>query len=53
MSFEGERDHYRLSAEKHRRKGELETNVAEKNAVSIDGLPAFGGDRVGSTELGD
>ena len=41
MSYEGEREHYRLSAEKHRRKGELETNVAEKNAVSIDGLPAF------------
>ena len=47
MSYEGERDHYRLSAEKHRDKGELETNVAEKNAVSIDGLPAFGRDRVG------
>ena len=47
MSYEGERDHYRLSAEKHRRKGELETNVAEKNSVSIDGLPAFGGERVG------
>jgi len=46
MSYEGEREHYRLSAEKHRRKGELETNVAEKNAVSIDGLPAFGGERV-------
>ena len=47
MSYDGERDHYQLSAEKHRRKGELETNVAEKNSVSIDGLPAFGGERVG------
>jgi hypothetical protein len=43
MTHDGEREHYRLAAEKHRSKGELETNVAEKNSFSVDGLPAFAG----------
>jgi predicted pyridoxine 5'-phosphate oxidase superfamily flavin-nucleotide-binding protein len=45
MSYEGERDHVRLSAEKRlRTEGPeaLRNYVAEKNAESIDGLPAFG-----------
>jgi pyridoxamine 5'-phosphate oxidase-like protein len=43
MSYEGERDHSRLWAEKKLRAGgveAIEDYVAEKNAESIDGLPA-------------
>jgi predicted pyridoxine 5'-phosphate oxidase superfamily flavin-nucleotide-binding protein len=46
MSYEGEREHARLSAEKHLRAegpDALRNYVAERNAESIDGLPAFGG----------
>jgi hypothetical protein len=50
MSYEGEREHAEKSlAKKVRVGGEeaLRDYVAERNAVSIDGLPAFGlGDRV-------
>lgn len=44
MSFEGERPHMEAWAEKKLRVGgeaEIEAYVAEKNAESIDGLPAF------------
>jgi pyridoxamine 5'-phosphate oxidase-like protein len=44
MSFEGERPHMEAWAEKKMRVGgeaEIEAYVAEKNAESIDGLPAF------------
>lgn len=44
MSYEGERPHMEAWAEKKMRVGgaaELDAYVAEKNAVSIDGLPAF------------
>jgi len=52
MSYEGEREHARLWAEKKLRTGgdgAIEEYVAEKNAASIDGLPALGPDaeRVG------
>ncbi|MBS1881243.1 MAG: pyridoxamine 5'-phosphate oxidase family protein [Actinobacteria bacterium] len=52
MSYDGEREHYRLAAEKHRRKGELATNVADKNAISIDGLPAFDGLAIAAADEG-
>ncbi len=45
MSYEKERDHLELSARKKLRVGgadALETYKAERNAVSIDGLPAVG-----------
>jgi hypothetical protein len=45
MSFEGERPHMEAWAEKKMRSGgaeAIDAYVAEKNAVSIDGLPAFG-----------
>jgi hypothetical protein len=44
MSYEGERPHMEAWAEKKMRVGggaEIEAYVAKKNAVSIDGLPAF------------
>jgi len=44
MSYEGEREHSRLWAEKKLRTGgdgAIEEYVAEKNAASIDGLPAL------------
>jgi predicted pyridoxine 5'-phosphate oxidase superfamily flavin-nucleotide-binding protein len=44
MSYEGEREHSRLSAEKKLRTGgpaAIDDYVAAKNAASIDGLPAF------------
>jgi len=44
MSYEGERPHERLSAEKRLRTGgpdAIERYKAEKNAESIDGLPAI------------
>lgn len=44
MSYEGERPHMEAWAEKKVRVGgeaEIDAYVAEKNAVSIDGLPAF------------
>jgi hypothetical protein len=44
MSYEGERPHMEAWAEKKLRVGgeaEIEAYVAEKNAASIDGLPAF------------
>ncbi len=44
MSYEGERPHMEAWAEKKMRVGgpaEIDAYVAEKNAVSIDGLPAF------------
>lgn len=44
MSYEGERPHMEAWAEKKMRVGgaaEIGAYVAEKNAVSIDGLPAF------------
>jgi hypothetical protein len=44
MSYEGGREHARLSAEKKLRTkgpGAFDDYVAEKNAESIDGLPAF------------
>ncbi len=46
MSFEGEREHMEAYAQKKLRSGGAEAfpaYVAEKNAVSIDGLPAFDG----------
>jgi hypothetical protein len=49
MSYEGEREHYWLSAEKRLRTGgpeAMDEYVATKNAESIDGLPAFGAERV-------
>jgi hypothetical protein len=50
MSYEGEREHAEKSLAKKVRVGGAEAlrdYVAERNAVSIDGLPAFGlGDRV-------
>jgi Pyridoxamine 5'-phosphate oxidase len=49
MSYEGEREHARLSAEKKLRTGgpdALDRYLAEKNAESIDGLPAFDAERV-------
>ena len=45
MSYEGERPHMQAWAEKRLSKGgaaEFAAYKAEKNAVSIDGLPAFG-----------
>jgi hypothetical protein len=45
MSYEGEREHARLSAEKKLRTGgpdALDRYLVEKNSESIDGLPAFG-----------
>lgn len=48
MSYEGERAHMEAWAEKKMRSGgkdAIDAYVAEKNAVSIDGLPAFDGDR--------
>lgn len=48
MSYEGERPHMEAWAEKKMRVGggeAIEAYVAEKNTVSIDGLPAFDGDR--------
>lgn len=48
MSFEGERPHMEAWAEKKMRVGggaEIEAYVAEKNATSIDGLPAFDAER--------
>lgn len=45
MSYEGERPHMEAWAEKKMRVGgaeAIETYKAEKNAVSIDGLPALG-----------
>ncbi|MGV1048343.1 MAG: pyridoxamine 5'-phosphate oxidase family protein [Solirubrobacterales bacterium] len=48
MSFEGERPHMEAWAEKKLRSGgaeAIDAYVAEKNTVSIDGLPAF--DRAG------
>jgi Pyridoxamine 5'-phosphate oxidase len=52
MSYEGEREHARLWAEKKLRTGgdgAIDEYVAEKNAASIDGLPALDPDpeRVG------
>ncbi len=50
MSYEGEREHTRLSAEKKLRSGgasAIDEYVAERNAESIDGLPAFDAERVG------
>jgi hypothetical protein len=50
MSYEGEREHSRLWAEKKLRTGgdgAIEEYVAEKNAASIDGLPAVDPERVG------
>jgi hypothetical protein len=44
MSYEGEREHSRLWAEKKLRSGgpeAIDEYVAEKNAASIDGLPAL------------
>jgi hypothetical protein len=44
MSYEGEREHMQAWAEKKMRTGgaeAIETYKAEKNAVSIDGLPAL------------
>jgi hypothetical protein len=44
MSYEGEREHARLWAEKKLRTGgagAIDEYVAEKNGESIDGLPAF------------
>ncbi len=44
LSYEGERPHERLSAEKRLRTGgpdAIERYKAQKNAVSIDGLPAL------------
>jgi hypothetical protein len=52
MSYEGQREHSRLSAEKKLRTGgpdALERYLSEKNAESIDGLPAFDPGRVGSS----
>lgn len=49
MSYEGEREHSRLSAEKRLRAGgpeALDQYVAERNADSIDGLPAFDPERI-------
>jgi hypothetical protein len=46
MSYEGEREHSRLWAEKKLRTGgagAIDTYVAEKNEESIDGLPAVDG----------
>ncbi|MGN6253854.1 MAG: pyridoxamine 5'-phosphate oxidase family protein [Solirubrobacterales bacterium] len=48
MSYEGERPHMEAWAEKKLRVGgeaEIEAYVARKNAVSIDGLPAFDPER--------
>jgi hypothetical protein len=48
MSYEGERPHMEAWAEKKMRVGggaEIEAYVAEKNAESIDGLPAFDAER--------
>jgi Pyridoxamine 5'-phosphate oxidase len=45
MGYEGEREHARLSAEKKLRAGgpkAIDEYVAERNAESLDGLPAFG-----------
>lgn len=50
MSYEGEREHPRLWAEKKLQTsgpGAIDDYVAEKNVTSIDGLPAFDGERVG------
>jgi len=50
MEYEGQRPHMEAWAEKKLRVGgpeQIEAYVAEKNAASIDGLPAFEGDRVG------
>jgi hypothetical protein len=44
LSYEGERPHMRAWAEKRMRNGgpaEFERYLAEKNSVSLDGLPAF------------
>jgi hypothetical protein len=44
MAYEGERPHMRTWAEKRMRNGgaaEFDRYLAEKNAVSLDGLPAF------------
>jgi hypothetical protein len=46
MSYEGEREHAEKSVEKKLRVGgssAMADYVAERNSVSIDGLPAFGG----------
>jgi hypothetical protein len=51
MSYDGERPHMEAWAEKKLRVGgeaEIEAYVAKKNAESIDGLPAFEADSVGS-----
>lgn len=48
MSYEGERPHMEAWAEKKMRTGSgeaIEAYVAEKNTASIDGLPAFDGNR--------
>jgi hypothetical protein len=50
MSYEGEREHARLAAEKRLRTmgpEALREHVATRNEASIDGLPVLGGDRVG------
>jgi Pyridoxamine 5'-phosphate oxidase len=50
MSYEGEREHALLSAEKKLRTGgpsAIDEYVAEKNAASLDGLPAFDAEGVG------
>jgi hypothetical protein len=50
MEYEGEREHMEAWAEKKIRVGgpeQIEAYVAEKNTASIDGLPAFDGERVG------
>lgn len=44
MAYEGEREHMQAWAEKRMRNGgaaEFDRYLAEKNAVSLDGLPAF------------
>ena len=55
MSFEGERPHMEAWAEKKLRSGgeaAIDAYMAEKNAVSIDGLPAFDGERGDVTPTG-
>jgi len=41
MRFDGKRDQYDGWVDKKVRDGGLDAYVAEKNAVSIDGLPAI------------
>ena len=44
MQYEGERPQRLAWLDNKQRHGQLEAYVAEKNAVSIDGLPGLGGD---------